>query len=195
MAGAIALAAALPLGACATNHTTPVEVTRFVGPAPAELGRGTVAVIGAPGADGGSLAFMPYRTAVAEELARLGYTLAGPESAAQIAELRITRQVNAPQRRNSPVNVGVGGSTGSYGSGVGVGIGIDLSGPPPEMVENGIGLIIRDKQTGDALWEGRASFTTKANGEDAMAAPAAQRLAQALFTDFPGESGETFEVK
>jgi hypothetical protein len=199
------LAAVLPVAACTTTYVSPVEVTRFVGDSPARLGSGTIAVRAAPGEAGGSLEFAVYEQAVAAELARLGYRVVPADaaqsqvpgtSAAQVAELRVSRMVEPPDAERSPVNVGVGGSTGSYGSGVGVGVGIDLGGARPrDVIDTGIGLIIRDNATGAALWEGRARFSASVNSDFADRQAAAARLARALFSGFPGESGETIEVR
>ena len=112
-----------------------------------------------------------------------------------MAEVRVERFTDAPGARRGPVNVGVGGSTGSYGSGVGVGIGLDLSGPPPEVTGNQLGVVIRDNASGQALWEGRAEFSASTNSDFASAQAAARKMAGALFAGFPGQSGETIEVK
>ena len=91
--------------------------------------------------------------------------------------------------------MGVGGSTGSYGSGLGVGIGLNLSGPPPEQVETELAVAIRDRKTDKVLWEGRASFTVKASSPLASTQLGAPKMAAALFAGFPGNSGETITVK
>ena len=189
------LAAGLALAGCTQTVVSPVSVTRFVGPAPVQLGMGTIAVRPAPGMPGGTLEYSFWEQAVAAELAELGYQVVASEPASQVAEVRFERFADVPERRRSPVGVGVGGSTGSYGSGVGVGVGIDLSGRPPEVTGNQLGVIIRDNASGEALWEGRAEFSASANSDYASAQAAAQKMADALFAGFPGESGETIEVR
>src|SRR5688500_16326401 len=131
----IAAAALLALAACATP-LAPVEVTRFSAPA-APLGVGAISVVPAPSLGaGGSFESGVYQAAVARELARVGYTPVRPgDRGRYVAEVRLDRQAWRPERRRGPVSVGVGGSTGSWGSGVGVGVGLDLSGPPTEQVE------------------------------------------------------------
>ncbi len=188
--------ALLALAGCTQTVVSPVSVTRFVAQQPVQLGRGTIAVRAAPGTPGGTLEFSQWQQAVAAELTGLGYQVAPERSVAgQVAELRIERFIDTPERRRGPVNVGVGGSTGSYGSGLGVGLGIDLSGPPPEVTANRLGVTIRDNATGQPLWEGRAEFSASRNSHYASAQSAAQKMAAALFSGFPGESGETIEVK
>lgn len=190
-----ALALSALLSACATP-VGPVEVTRFHLPDTAMLGRGTIRVEPAPGEDGTSIEFRTYAAAVARELTRLGYAEAVPGGAAgsQVAVLSVERETLLPGPRRSPVSVGVGGGTGSFGSGVGLGLGINLSGPPPEQVETRMSVTIRDRATSQSLWEGRASFAVRANAPLAQTSLGAAKMAQALFKDFPGGSGETISV-
>lgn len=174
----------------------PVEVTRFHLPDTSRLGNGTIAVEPAPGEDGGGLEYRTYAAAVARELTRLGYREVAPGTGAgQIAQLTLERAAFRPGRSRGPVSVGVGGSTGSYGSGVGLGIGLDLSGPPPEQVETRLAVMIRDRESGQTLWEGRAMFAVKASSPLANSDLGAAKMAQALFKGFPGVSGETILVE
>ncbi len=190
----LAFAPLVLLTACATPQG-PIEVTRFVGPdASARLGQGTAFVEAAPGAPDG-LEAAPYKAAVAAELVRLGYRETTRADASQIAQLRIERFTETPEGRRSPVNVGVGGSTGSYGSGVGVGIGIDLGGGPKPTTGTQLGVTLRDAGDGHALWEGRAEIATTDKSPLAERTRNAQALAAALFRDFPGRNGETVQVK
>lgn len=195
-----ALAAAATLSACATPaYVSPVEVTRFSDPSTATLGSGAIAVVPAPGTAADSWSFAAFRPAVAAELEKVGYRIA-PESGngAQTAEVSVDRYVMQANGQRSPVNVGVGGSTGSYGSGVGVGVGINLnslSGPPADRIDTQLRVTIRPAGAGNALWEGRARFTATANSDFGTEQAAAQKLAGALFAGFPGASGETIEVR
>lgn len=187
------LAAPLALAACATPQG-PIEVTRFVDPAgSARLGQGTVFVESAPGSPDG-LEAAPYKAAVAAELTRLGYRETNRADASQIAQVRIERFAEAVEGRRSPVSVGVGGSTGSYGSGVGVGVGINLGGGPKPTSGTQLGVTLRDAAGGQNLWEGRADIATTASSPLADRTLNAQALAAALFRDFPGRSGETVQV-
>ena len=190
----LALGVALVAGCVAP--VGPVEVTRFHAPDTAALGRGAIAIEPASGQDGQSLEFRSYAAAVQRQLTLLGYgePVAGSNSP-QVAVLRLERQTYQPQRARGPVSVGVGGSTGSYGSGIGVGIGLDLSGPPPEQVETLLAVTIKDRLSGQALWEGRASFAVSAKSPMANTQLGAAKMAEALFKSFPGVSGETIEVK
>ena len=186
--------AALGLAACVAPMG-PVEVTRFHQPAALEtLGTGTIAIEAAAGQDPASLELQSYRRAVAAELVSLGYSEVAEGTGTQVALVRIRRTDLQPNRDGSPVSVGVGGSTGSYGSGVGVGIGLDLSGPPPEQVTTELGVMIRERATDETLWEGRARFTVRASSPLAQTQLGAPKMADALFLDFPGNNGETVKV-
>jgi hypothetical protein len=191
-----ALALAALLAGCATPaYVSPVEVTRFTGTAPSLLGSGPIAVRAAPGEEPGSWEYAAFQTAVAEELRQIGYTVTA-DDAAQVAEISVERYVAQAGGGRSPVNVGVGGSTGSYGSGVGVGVGINLGGNrPSERIDTELRVRIRPTAGGDATWEGRARFTATANSDFAQQRAAAAKLADALFSGFPGRSGETIEVR
>jgi hypothetical protein len=189
------LAAGTLLSGCATP-VGPVEVTRFHLPDTTVLGHGPIRVEPEPGQDGASIEFRTYAAAVSRELARLGYSeaLPGGPSGSQVAVLGIDRQTYSPGQRRSPVSVGVGGSTGSYGSGLGLGVGINLSGPPKDQVETQMRVMIRDRTTGQSLWEGRAQFSVRADAPLAQTSLGAAKMAQALFRGFPGNSGETITV-
>jgi len=188
-------ALALLVGCTTPAYVSPVEVTRFTGTQAALLGSGPIAVRAAPGEDPASLQYSAYQRAVSEELRQAGYTVTG-DDAAQVAEIRVERFVAREGGRRSPVNVGVGGSTGSYGSGVGVGVGINLGGNrPAERIDTELEVRIRPSAGADAAWEGRARFTATANSDYADEGAAAAKLADALFSGFPGRSGETIEVR
>lgn len=192
-----AIASAAVLSACATPaYVSPVEVTRFSAPQATSLGSGTIAVRAAPGQEE-TFGFAAYRNAVSEQLGLLGYTVTTGE-ARQYADISVQRLVAGQSQGRSPVDVGVGGSTGSYGSGVGVGVGINLnslSGPPADRIDTEMRVTIRPASSNDALWEGRARFTATSNSDFATEQAAASKLAGALFTGFPGQSGETIEVR
>lgn len=202
---ALLLAAALALGACATA-VPPVEVTRFHTNAVAGWATGTRYAIatapldapgtGTPGAAMPSLEWNSYRTAVDQQLQRQGLVPAGGnERAPLLVRISFDRSEQLPEGRRSPVSVGVGGSTGSYGSGVGLGIGINLGGGPKRMADLQLSVRIDDAASGRALWEGRALTAIPVKAPANQPSLAAAKLAEALFKDFPGESGRTISVK
>lgn len=193
----IAIVPLLALAACATPQG-PIEVTRFVDPAgSARLGQGTVFVESAPGSIDG-LEAAPYKAAVAAQLVRLGYRESARAAAGTIAQVRVERFSESAGGRRSPVSVGVGGSTGSYGSGVGLGLGINLGGGSRPTIGTDLGVSLRDARAGantPNLWEGRAEIATTDRAPLAERTANAQALATALFRDFPGRSGETVQVR
>lgn len=187
--------AALALVSGCIAPTGPIEVTRFHVPDTSQLAKGSISVEPGAGMDANSLELMSYMGAVRTELQRLGYGDAAAGNGGQVALVRLFRQRYQPARSGSPVSVGVGGSTGSYGSGVGLGVGFNLSGPPPEQIETELAVAIKDRRTDKVLWEGRANFTVKASSTLASTQLAAPKMAAALFAGFPGNSGETISVK
>ena len=187
------------LASCASiPGPSPVEVTRFHDvSALSEASGRSVFVSDAPSSEESGLSSSAYKRAVASELNRLGFAEAGGDAAGLIAEVRLERfQIAAENRRRGPVDVGVGGSTGSYGSGVGLGIGINLGGGGSgERVGTELGVMLKDKSTGKTVWEGRAQFTVSPKSELAAADRNAQIIAEAMFREFPGNNGETIEVE
>lgn len=197
-AGGVLAASSLMTSACVAP-VGPVEVTRFHAPDMARLGHGTIAVEPAPGQPD-TLEFRAYAAAVLHELQRAGYTAPPPGTAPseQVAFLTLDRQTFRPERRRSPVTVGGAGSVGSYGSGAGLGLAIDLSGPPKDQVATRMFVSIRDRAappSATALWEGRAVFAARADSPLAGTSLGSAKTAEALFKGFPGESGQTIQVK
>ncbi|ABC64279.1 DUF4136 domain-containing protein [Erythrobacter litoralis] len=190
----LAAFAPLSLAACVTPPGD-VEVTRFVAAdTGSRLGTGTIFVETAAGTDGQALELAPYKAAVARELAALGYREAARNQANQIAQVSIDRGVLDAGDRRGPVSVGVGGSTGSYGSGVGLGVGVNLGGGRKEEIATRLEVRIRDKANEAVLWEGRALFDVATSSILADSAQNASVMAEALFRSFPGNSGETVLV-
>lgn len=189
----LAAAGALALAGCATGPG-PVEVTRFHDPARlAAAERGTVSIAAAPGAVDG-LELAPYRSAVAEELRRLGFTVTEGTAARHRAEVRVERFARDGAGNRSPVSVGVGGSTGTFGSGLGVGLGINLGGGGGPRAGTQLAVTLREAAGNASVWEGRAEVEYSLRSDFAAATRNAQVLAEALFRDFPGNNGETVRV-
>jgi hypothetical protein len=90
--------------------------------------------------------------------------------------------------------VGVGGSTGSYGSGIGLGVGINLGGGSAAQLQTSLSVRIIRRSDQLVIWEGTAVQSAKAGSPAAQPGIAAAKLAEALFKDFPGVSGETIRV-
>jgi hypothetical protein len=187
------LLALASLSACVVP-TGPVEVTRFNRAAEGvAYGSGSYSVeVAGDAAAGQGLAASPYLAAVAREMQRVGYSekIGGSDVTAEVG---VSTARYEPERR-SPVSVGVGGSTGSYGSGVGLGVGINLGGGPKAQIETILSVRIVRRTDNLVIWEGRATQAAKADSPAAQPGIAASKLAEALFQGFPGKSGETIRV-
>ena len=194
----IAPLAALLVAGCATGPSTfPVQATRFHYDAVA--GRGAVAVEPLPGGAPASIEYKTYAAAVQSELLRVGFTpAASAASADYTATVGFTRAPRALPPRRSPIQIGLGGGTssGSWRGGTDVGAGVSFpvgGGRAREGVVTE--LSVRLRRGADAVWEGQAQSLTDTTAPNADPNSIAQRLAHALFTNFPGESGRTIEVK
>ena len=189
----IPLAFLMILSGCVVP-TGPVEVTRFNRAADGvAYGTGTFAA--AASGDGDAvqgLATSPYLAAVAREMQRVGYT--EKENGSEIsAEVRVSvTKIERAQR--SPVSVGVGGSTGSFGSGIGLGVGINLGSGSSSQINTILAVRLVRRSDNLVVWEGNASQTAKAGSPAAQPGIAASKLAEALFKGFPGVSGESIRV-
>lgn len=177
---AVALATALCSGAAVA---APVQVTRFA--APGDITRGPAA----PATTAGSLQESTYEAAVSQELAKLGFGAEGSARYSYTAE--VTKDVRRNPIERSPVTIGVAGSTGGFGGGFGIGGRFGLGGGRGrDTTVTTLFVQLRDKTSGQVVWEGRAEgISTEPGGERI------ERLAAALFRDFPGPTGRTISVK
>ena len=183
----IILFTAIALGGCAAN-IPPVQVTRFH--LQGDIVRGPIA----PVAASNSLERGTYDAAVARELARLGFA-PGDASARYTFSTEVMRDTRAALARRSPVTIGIGGGTGGYGGGVGLGASFGLGGNRSgTVVVTLLSVQIRERGGNGVVWEGRAETEAPSNAAAAQPGLAADKLAAALFRDFPGESGRTISV-
>ncbi|MBP6441376.1 MAG: DUF4136 domain-containing protein [Sphingorhabdus sp.] len=183
----------LVLTACVVP-TGPVEVTRFNRAAegiPYGTGSFAVALVSESVSDQ-SLTGSPYLAAVAREMQRIGYR-DNTVNSDVIAEVRFGATVIRSDSR-APVSFGVGGSTGSYGSGVGVSLGFNLGSDSAALLQSSLAVRIVRRSDQMVIWEGTAVQSAKAGSPAAQPGIAASKLAEALFKDFPGVSGETIRV-
>jgi hypothetical protein len=183
----------LSLGACAAR-TPPIEVTRFNLGTPIE--RGSVAVRANDGQDQQSLAFRLYAGAVSDELGRVGYVPGQEETSLYLATVDIATGTRAALATRSPVSIGIGGGTGGFrGGGVGLGASFGLGGRPRDTVVTELRVQMTRRSDGTTVWEGRAQGEAQVGTDAADPDVAARRLAAALFSDFPGNNGETVSVR
>ena len=64
-----------------------------------------------------------------------------------------------------------------------------------DQVGTQLAVTIRDAATSQNLWEGRADFRVADNSPLAQSQANAQTVAAALFSEFPGNNGETVEIE
>ncbi|MEP7223178.1 MAG: hypothetical protein ABI673_11005 [Novosphingobium sp.] len=173
-----------------------VEVTRFVADsqAAALLAKGGVSVVAAPTGGGvDDVELRTYEAAVIDRLAAVGYqTATTTDAASQTAELRVTHDTVVPEEAShKPVSGEMTMGVSNRGSMLGMAVNIDMTKPLKAMIGTRLEARIRDKATGAVLWEGRADITTREGSAKWTDGVIATKLAQALFADFPGRSGET----
>jgi len=197
MRNAILLTAALMVTGCATAPASfPTEVTRYRAD---EVGRGTIALVPDEGIDNGP-EYQAYALAVGDALAKQGYTLV-PDGSKSVYVAKIGFHVEArPVRERSPFSIGLGGGSwsGNRGGGVGLGGGVSFPigrGRDREDALSMLSVKINQRQGDLGVWEGRAQSRAIGLVGNAVADKLAPKLATALFTGFPGESGRTIEVK
>lgn len=197
---AIAAGMTIALAACATT-TPPVSVTRFHNAETMPIGTGTVTIAPAmESEDGGSLEKRSYDAAVLRELQRVGFqealpsTASGASAGEYLVRVLVDQSLLTAGGQRSPVSVGVGGRTGGYRSGVGLGIGINLGGKPKDKIVTELSVRISRQSDGNVVWEGRSSIEAKEGSPASQPGLAASKLAEALFRDFPGQSGSTIKV-
>lgn len=184
------LAALSLLPACAAT-IPPVEVTRFhVNEA---IAPGTIATAPLAGQDGGTIEFRTYAIAVSRELAKLGFAEA--QKTTYLAEIGYARDTREQLAKRSPVTIGIGG--GSFGRHTGVGVGTSFGvggGGSRNIIISRLEVRIKRKADSAVVWEGRAQTEAPSNAPAAQPGLAAEKLATALFSGFPGESGKTITV-
>lgn len=185
----------LALAGCATTRPGPVDVTRFHRANEAALTPGTYSIQAPNQYAAGSLEASAWTAAVAAELDKQGFSRAnGTGTYAVTVDHARTMIDPALGGRRSPVSVGVGGSTGSYGSGLGLGIGIDLSGPPKPRIGYDLSVRISRAADKEVVWEGRASTEAKQGSAADQPSLIATKMAQSLFKGFPGENGKSIRI-
>ncbi len=199
---ALPLALALGLSACASNAFK-ADVSRFAVPLPAPQGQ-TFAVVAEDPKLAGGLEFATYANAVAAELTQLGYTkAASPETADMLVRFDYRVDGGRERVRTTP---GAGGAFGPWGpwggwggwgggfGGWGFGFNDPFFGGPDvrsyTIYTSGIDVKIDRRADGQRLFEGKAEAVSRSNRLPRIV----PNLVDALFTDFPGNSGETVRI-
>jgi hypothetical protein len=195
----LGVAAAALAGCATTSSLPPTEVIRYHLGQP--IMRGTIAVEPMSGGAPASLEFKTYAAAVEAELLKVGYTVPAqgttPDYVATVAFTRTSRE--GPPRQ-SPVSIGIGGGgfsggggrRGGGGVGLGGGIGFPIGkSRPTQLLVAELAVTIKRRADQSPVWEGKAQGISDIKGADQQAG----KLARALFTGFPGDSGRTITVR
>lgn len=193
-----ALAGLALLSGCMTDTgPTRPSVTRFHLGQP--IARAVISVEPSDPADARSLEFDAISDAVGRELTRLGWTVQkGNAGSEQVAIVTVNQESRIAPRR-SGLSIGIGGGVASSGRSSGVGVGGGVNVPvgrtTDQLVATQLAVRIQRRSDATVAWEGRADYEARAGTPDAARTAAADRLAEALFRDFPGESGRTIRVR
>ncbi len=196
----IPLLLAASLAAC-TSNSFKADVSRFAVPLPAPQGQ-TFAVVPEDPKLAGGLEFATYANAVAAEMTELGYAPAASPDRADLLVRFDYRVDNGREKVRTDLN-GVGafgpawGPWGGWGGGFGRwGYGFNdpfFGGPNVRsytVYTSGIDLKIDRAVDGQRLFEGKAEAVSRSNRLPRLV----PNLVDALFTDFPGNSGETVRI-
>ncbi|MEL6707743.1 MAG: DUF4136 domain-containing protein [Pseudomonadota bacterium] len=198
--GLFVAVAALGLAACATPFKADVE--RFAAPLPAPQGM-TFAVVPEDPKLAGGLEFAIYARNVAAELSEVGYT---PAASPENADLLVRFDYGVDNGRERVRTTGAGfagaGAFGPWGNFGGFGFRRNfafgfydpwLAGPNVRsytVYTGDVDVKIDNAKTGERLFEGRAESVSRSNRLQSIV----PNLVDALFTDFPGNSGETLRI-
>jgi len=193
-------AAALGLAACATPFKA--DVSRFAAQLPAPQGM-TFAVVPEDPKLAGGLEFALYAKEVAAELSEVGYTAAAsPESADLLVRFDYGVDNGRERVRTTGAGFAGAGAFGPWGGFGGFGFRRNfafgfydpfLAGPNVRsytVYTGDVDVKIDNAQTGERLFEGRAESVSRSNRLQAIV----PNLVDALFTGFPGNSGETLRI-
>ena len=209
LAGMVAVPLLLAaLGGCATPFKA--DVQRYQSQLPAPQGQ-TFAIVADDPKDAGGLEFSQYASLVAAQMRKLGYTPASPESADMIVRFDYGVDQGRDRIRQTGFNDPYWGAWGGWGGGYwgrpafygrrgwgygwydpfffgggGFGNSIDVV----TVYTSGVDLKIDRRADGQRLFEGKAEAASQSNRLSYVV----PNLVEAMFTDFPGNNGETVRI-
>ena len=180
---------AAALAACAGgggNRERPaaggVDVARFHLGEP--VARAQIAIEPFDKADGNRPEFPAYAAAVGRQLTRLGWTVVPTTTGSeQIALVDLEQGSREAIAALSAARIGRGLSAAAP------------AGTSANVTATLLEVAIRRRSDGTVFWEGRAVDEAATGSSGASRTAAIERLAGALFRDFPGESGRTIRVR
>jgi hypothetical protein len=184
----VALALAAALAACTTGgggganvRTGGIEVGRFHLGEP--IAHAQIAIEPFDRADLMSPDYAAASAAVARQLQRLGWTVVTTTGQSeQIALVALQSGSREAIAARSAARVGRGFASGPATT---------AGGGNATLLE----VAIRRRSDATVFWEGRALSDARPGSSEPVGAAAAERLAAALFRDFPGESGRIIRVR
>jgi len=179
------LALAVSLGACSSvkdpGRQGGVEVARsHLGQA---VARTQIAIEAFDRADANRPEFPAYAAAVARQLSRLGWTVVPAGGTEQVAMIDVEQGSREAITALSAARVGRGIAPEAAMAGAG------------DAIATLLEVAIRRRSDGSVFWEGRAVSEARAGSAEAGRTAAVDKLAGALFRDFPGESGRTIRIR
>jgi hypothetical protein len=126
--------------------------------------------------------FATFSAAVARQLSALGWTVV-PSGSEQVALIDVERGSRDAIGALTAARIGRGvAPSAAVGSAEGL---------TATLLE----VAIRRRSDGTVFWEGRAVGETRTGAQEDTPSAVVERLAAALFRDFPGESGRSIRVK
>lgn len=196
----LALAGALAVGLSACAPSFKADVSRFQAQLPAPQGKSFAVVADDPALAGG-LEFAMYADLVAAEMAKLGYNRAASPETANLL-VRFDYDVDNGRERVRTTGFagdpffGPWGGFGGFGFRRSYAFGFYdpfLAGPEVRsytVYTSGVEMKIDNAATGERLFEGQAQAVSRSNRLQSLV----PNLVDALFTDFPGNNGETLRI-
>jgi hypothetical protein len=159
-----------------------VEVARFHLGQP--IARSQIAIEAFDQADANRPEFPAYAAAVAKQLTRHGWTVVGGNvRTEQVAMIDLEQGSRDAIAALTSARIGRGVSAGT------------AAGASADITASLLEVAIRRRSDGTVFWEGRAVTEARTGTPQAARTAAVERLAEALFRDFPGDSGRTIRLR
>ncbi|HET9640475.1 MAG TPA: hypothetical protein VFP12_14850 [Allosphingosinicella sp.] len=159
-----------------------IDVARFHLGEP--VARAQIAIEPFDKADSSRPEYPAYAAAVGRQLSRLGWTVVPTTTGSeQIALIDLEQGSREAVAALSAARIGRGLSATAP------------AGTSGNVTASLLEVAIRRRSDGTVFWEGRAVDEAPTGSAGAARTAAAERLATALFRDFPGESGRTIRVR
>ncbi|HEY0044239.1 MAG TPA: DUF4136 domain-containing protein [Allosphingosinicella sp.] len=178
---------AASLAGCATGggggaDVRGMDVARFHLGEP--VARSQIAIEPFDAADANRPEFPAYAAAVARQLTRLGWTVVpGNGRSEQVALIDLEQGSREAVAALTAARIGRGVA------------GSAPAGAAQDVTASLLEVAIRRRSDGTVFWEGRAVGEAPTGSAEASRTAAVERLSEALFRDFPGESGRTIRLR